>query len=371
LVSPDLDSEFAIAPMLLGGPHILLSMALQITAIRFIWTGVRGNDIGQASLGGLAAALLASFHPYFIPLIGLVCSMACLHPNVSVDFGKRLRSAAAALAPSLVPVAYYVWLMADPSFKHWSQSNVLPLQPVHVWAITLSPLILAAVWITCSRTRTRWSGPKRPDWAVAWIVAALICLLLPFPWARKYTQALLSMGVLLTQPAWLKFRDWTKTQTRMLRCMLAFACCFPFLFLLKQETAYLADQKWNGNFYQTDSVFKAWSLMKQDRSPALAMATDPGINIWTPTYSGHGVWIGHPHATPDYANRKKEFESWLAGNDAKSYNEFLNRRNVKYLLSYPAEKTDRADKLLDNTWARLVDGQGVGLWRKLDAPATD
>lgn len=350
--SPDAVTELAIAPILLGGAHMILSLALLVASVRLIWQSFRTPSFRSAGLGTLCAGILFLFHPYFIPLIGvLVLIGAMTHRTLP---WRNLLALGSIFAASLIPAAIvYMPLAFDSVFRtHHLDVNILPLAPGLAWIVALLPFAPALVW--------RWQKcigvSMHERWIVAWIAAAIICMLLPIPWKRKYTEGLNVALVFLTLPAWLALWDWLRKDARGIRMRLtAFALLLAAwltpLHLFASQLFWISQPQRQSWFYRPSTVFEAWTFL-HDTAPtsSIIIADDRWINIWTPTYANRTVWVAHDHETPDFQRKRESWRRLFGTDDAREAHDILARSGVTHIMTTTQTSTRRLQTLLGEDW---------------------
>jgi len=367
-VTADLATEFATAPVLLGGAHMILSFALQLLALRWIWEILR--DTGRKPWAACAVLLILSFfHPYFIPVFGLVSIMAMLipHHKSAIKLSKRLLYFFTINAAMLPGFVYYVWMMlSDHDFRvHHLSVNYLPLDPVRFWLVTLTPILIAGIYLSWRGISKEHAWIKRPDWILAWLAAALLCMVLPFPWKRKFTQALLPALVILTLPFWLLLADKARTLLiRPVRWLVVVLLLFPLISLFRTQTMTPYSSEYFTYFFAPQSQLNAWLSMASSMQDGTVIATSLTANIWTPAYANKTVWIGHNHETPDNNQRLAQFKAWQAEEEPNKFAEFLDERNITTVLAVNATDTRRCSLALKTPWQKTFEENGISVWTK-------
>lgn len=365
----DLMSEIAIAPVSIGGAHMILSLALQLLAMRWIWEAMEEEKTKRLIAVCAVLFSLAWFHPYFIPLFGLVSIFALLKDRIANGFFRRTTvKTFALLNSSMVPGAtYIVWTMLrDDGFRTQQfDRNVLALDPLYLWILPVLPLIFAMVWLIKKGITPGHTWTKRPDWVIAWIIAASICIFLPFPWKRKYTQGLLPAFVMITLPFWLLSADWIgKNLYRPIRWLVGLTLLFPFVMLLRTQAIAPFSPRYLSNFYAPSAQFRAWEAISRLPENSRIIATSLPDNVWTPAYTAHSVWLGHAHETPDFSNRRRQFDSWLHSTSTDAFNRFLDVNGIDTVLSVTATDTRRCVASLELPWHNIFSENDVSVWTK-------
>ncbi|HWQ99483.1 MAG TPA: hypothetical protein VN397_01395 [Candidatus Methylomirabilis sp.] len=355
--APDIVSEFAVVPTLLGGAHMILSSALLLYVMRGLWE-VMEHPSRRVWTVMLAIAALTSFHPYFIPLIAAVLFVAwakhvrdAAHHRVAV---ARPLLLAASFLPSF---AYYLWFLTDPLFRtHHLEMNRLPIASLDRWVFVLLPAAIAFAWIAIHHARKRLFL-KHGRWCTAWlVVAAILTLLLPVPWSRKLTEGLMIPLVLLTLPFWSALFD---SLPRFARGMLlaGMVGAVP-LHLFASQAAWLAAPEHARWFNRPEAVFRAWSNLAS-RPNAVVVSHDLWTNIWTPAWTGKTAWVGHSHETPDYERKLAVWRELFNTRDHEIVRFTLQTIPVTHLLLTTKESSERMLTLVDDDWEKVFEDNGV------------
>lgn len=370
----DLASEFAIAPTLLSAAHMILSLALLITALPFIWHGVTKDNRRSTLIGTAACAALFLFHPYFIPLVGIFTLIA---------LGKKLQDCRRAglkpaptlihaliVALSLVPAALvYVPLAFDPVFRtHHLEVNVLPLIPWESSILTLLPFVLALAWRISRRVHLR----ENEHWLIAWIVAATLCLFLPLPFLRKFTEGLGIALVFLTLPAWVVLRDRIvrtnpSRSTRIyLSAAFLFLAALSPLNLIASQLTLIGRTGFSDYFYRPLPVFATWDyLAATTPTSSIILADDLWTTLWTPAHTGRRVWVAHDHETPSFNQKINLYHELVATTDPSRAQQILKDAGITQFITTSDASTQRYSKLLATGWSVAHSEGSVSVWEPI------
>lgn len=370
----DVVTEFGVSPTLIGGAHMILSLALLLTALRLIWTAAAERSTRRLCIGATAAGTLLLFHPYFGPLLAVYALVSFVTNRKALG----LRHAAAfvgILTVGAIPaIVVYLPLAFDPVFRsHHLSANVLPLAPWPAWIATLLPFGLAFAW--------RWKRGLQiradEQWILAWLLAAAVCMALPFPWTRKYTEGLGVALVLLTLPAWFALRNWALRgvvglQRVAVGTALLLAVFLTPLHILASHAVWASNPSTQSWFYQTDGVFRAWDYLRmQTASSAVVISDDRWINLWTPAYAGRTVWVAHDHETPDFAAKRAAWKRLLATDDSLEAESILARAGVTHFLTTTPESSARFRHILNGVWTEVWTEEGFSLFVQLVSRVAD
>lgn len=348
----DVVTEFSVAPTLLGGAHMILSLALLVTGMRLLWNET--SDERAASRERRSRylllcvwSLLLSFHPYFIPLYLIACGVVFVWKKISLANHLFL------LIPLLPPTMIFAPLAFDPIFRtHHLTVNVLPLAPWPTWIATLFPFLVAIIW----RWKKRIPVQASEQWLVAWLIAAVVCILLPLPWKRKYTEGFGVALVFLTMPSWSALWRWASAgsmETRRLVTagMLLLAAGLTPLHLFASHLVWISRPQTQPWFYRHNSVFAAWEFLRT-RTPtsSVMLSDDWWVNVWAPVYTKRTVWVAHDHETPSYVRKREMWRRLFTTEDATEARAILATTAVTHVMTTTRASEKRIQALLNETW---------------------
>lgn len=374
VVPPDISTQFSIVPILFGGAHMILSVALQMLILRWIWEVVLRGERRPRPWLLVAVFFFTGFHPYYIALIGLFSVIVlAIAANKHGDLKRRFGDFLIINLVMLPSFLYFAWLAyQDQAFRqHFLVVNRLALHQPIFWLICLIPFFVAAYFMLTKKVPEGYRWSAKPCWAYAWIFSALLCMLLPLPWTNKYAQGLLPALVMTTLPFWLWLSDrwlgWKAVRPANVWRKVSYALflCAPFFYLLSVQTL-LTRTEMNMIFYQPDGLFQAWNILR-DQSPkdSLILVDDEERALWTPAYALRTVWVGHGHESPDYLARIEQYKKWLATEDRDEFNGFLGTNRITQVIATKPENQTKFEKLMDKTeWHIVLEKDSVTLWSK-------
>ncbi|MBD3281961.1 hypothetical protein GF391_04420 [Candidatus Uhrbacteria bacterium] len=355
LVPSDLSNEFALIPILLGGAHMILSPALLMLNTRWLWQIITQNRKPTA-IPWLTIACHVSFHPYYIPIYGLISLLAFAYTKTKKSLLRFL-----VLNSAMLPGAiYYLYLIFKDNKlrEHHLITNTLPLDPFWMWLIMLLPIIIAYIWILWNKANLDLSGKT---WVWIWLLSAIICMFLPLPWNRKFQQALLPALVILTLPLWLFIYHSLKPKTDfVLKAAFIILLAFPFLHLMQSQLALATDPAWNKYFYVSNATITAWDKLKAAPSDSLTISTSLYTCLWTPANTKKRVWIGHNHETPNFLSRFADYQAWRRTTSTNDFNNFLDDNGITHVITDKNRYTD----LFNNNWQVDYNKQNISLWSR-------
>lgn len=350
--APDMEFEFALGPTLFAaGVHIILSVALLIHGLRHAWKAFHEDLTRSAWIAGACFAALMALHPYFIPLIA-VYFVLCLLFHVGRIPWQRSAYLLLPFALSVIPaVLIFLPLTTDQVFRTVNiQANLNPLQPLTAWLATLLPFFCAITW----RIRRKRHLTEREQWLVIWIISAIICILLPFPWPKRFTEGLGVALVFLTLPAWFAVRD--NLHGKNFKTMFVGWICLvlagltPIAMLHADIRVLLASDSAH-KLYATPGHTDAWDWLREHRpADCVVISDDPWVNIWTPAMTGCTAYIGHTIETPDYEKKYAVWSKLFSADDAQTIETILSQSHATDLLLTASDAQTRVPKLLSDSW---------------------
>lgn len=368
--SPDLATELAIAPVLTGGAHIILSLALQLLITRWIWEALDQTNKKSLIWASMGLFFTAFFHPYYIPLYGLI-SLISLAIKLYKKFNPKILVATGLLIGSTLPGAgYFIWLaVRNSSFRtHHLQINQLPLDAWYFWIITLWPFALAVIWLyTKPWLWQEYIQTRKLSWVFIWLTASVICMISPLPWTRKYTQGLLPALVIMTLPFWLFLyqKICAKKIILPLKAALIIYLAFPYIHLLQTQISMTRDADLSKYFYVSKDLRTAWTYIADvTEKDEIIISTDAWVNYLIPAFTGRYVWAGHHHESPDFNRKLSEFNSWLQTRDALAFNQFLNSRHITKIISTNNSSSLFVESLADHGWQKIFTQNHINIWSK-------
>lgn len=372
--APDVVTEFSVAPILLGGAHMILSLALLITGLRLTWHAWETRRLRTALTAALTVAVLTAFHPYFGIMFAIFSALCVLRNRRNISLQVFVYGVALSLLTALPSIIIYLPLSTDRVFsEHHLIANILPLPPILSWLCTLLPFIAALAW----RWRRGAVLRQQEEWLITWILSAIICMTLPLPWTRKYLEGLGVALALLTLPAWLAVRDWIVNQrpawlARIISILLLLASCLTPLHLFTSQLAWISPDpertKW---FYASEETFAAWEWLRMHTEEnSVVLSDDKWLNIWTPAYANRTVWIGHDHETPDFWTKRALWDELFSTTNKMRARRILGATNINYVLLTSTSTHARFPSWLDPQWKTVYQTPGVVILERRDIPDT-
>ncbi len=342
----DLHSEFGLAPLLFGAGHLTVSAGLLILGLYLLWERLPRKDWREHVPYLACFGVLLSFHPYFIPTYVAYAFIACLWQRGWRDL-FRPGLLFEHVLPLLPALALYAPLYLDPAFRQLETSaNDLPLPGLGSLLISLAPFIAVFLW----RKRQKLLPTRNEDWAIAWIIAVALTLLLPVPWQRKLLEGVGVAFVFLTMPAWMAIRDHLLREsipglTRALLSLLLVLGCADLVHLELSNLGWAVNGGKPNLFYASKDPFAAWDYLKAHTAPDAVIASNEiYIMMWTPAYADRHVWLGHAHGTTDYRTKRSDWNDLWTTPDRVRAEAVLGAAGVTHVITTtPAAALRMAD----------------------------
>ncbi|MFZ6015412.1 MAG: hypothetical protein ACOYUZ_03600 [Patescibacteria group bacterium] len=355
----DLVTEFSLIQMINAAPHILFSFCLMLMAVRLVYQSFLQNK--PLLFAGFLILIQTSFHPYFIPFYGILSILLTVaaYKKLRLQAIKKLLTINIFLIPSAI---YYIFLIFKDNRlrSHHLVNNQLPLDPWYFWPLILLPVLFATIWLIKNKNHNNLNI----QWSYFWIASAIICMILPFPWTRKYTQGLSQIFVLATLPFWLMFYEkFIKQNSKLFIGALIFIIFTPYLFILNSQIQTAINSNGQYLFYFPDKLIRAWQSIPKDPDN-LIITTNIRINLWTPRYANNKVYIGHAHETPDFSARQAEFDSWRQTDSSVQFNQFLDNNQITHLITLNPADTETRGSLLSDNWLQTFYQDGISIWQR-------
>ncbi|MFA6429434.1 MAG: hypothetical protein WCV84_02955 [Patescibacteria group bacterium] len=366
-VAPDMEFEFSVVPALLsGGAHIILSVALLAFGMHSAWQAMTRRTSRDAWIAFATLGFLLAFHPYFVPLVAIFLAGAALITQRQTSWHERLR-VLAPLALAFVPcVLIFAPFVFDPLYKSTRvTANILPLRQPMTWIFTLFPFVVALAW----RIKKRVGIKKEEYWLLLWIASAVLCLFLPFPWTKRFTQAGGIALVLLTLPAWLALRDRIQRYSAFHvigLLLLTIAALSPLAFLQEEYQATLLQED-TPYFYASDDSILAWDQLRKDAPHCTVLADDPWIGVWTPAMTGCTTLFGHSIETPSYQTKRALAKQFFDTKNQDDSLRLLAQTSSTHILTTRKMTSEQTASLLrDTSWTeqRFSDDTRLFIRRK-------
>lgn len=336
-------------------PHSAAAVTLLLLFLTLALRHIETPRLWTLILGIVSLLCLCMIHPFTALLVDGILLMYWVFLMVhrrTVPGREGLSSAIWFLAPLPLIAYYFSAFTGDPVLTNWSIQNVLPSPPITHLLLgygILSPLALAgAIYLLRE-------GQERRLLLVAWVVAAVILLYIPFTLQRRMVEGLhiplcilATVGLfeylvpLVTRSAQVqRLALWRDYQSEGLQRLFLFSIAvatFPSnLYLVTGYSAAVLSHH-PTLYYECDEV-EAVDWLRENTSPTDTVLASYRIGRYVPARAGNRVFIGHFHETMHLEAKEGLAESFFqdkSGDDARR--RLLSDYGIRYVFHGPAEK---------------------------------
>jgi hypothetical protein len=335
-------------------PHSAAAVALLLVfffmAVRYIET----PRLRTLLLAGVSLICLSVIHPFTVLLVGGV--LAAYWTLLLLHRKKVPRREAAAFAvwvlmPAPLVVYYFSAFARDPVLANWSAQNILPSPPITFLLLgygVLCPLALAG------GVRTLQRSDERRTLLVAWVLAALILLYVPFSLQRRMVEGLhvpvcilATIGLFeclapqVTKSGCIsrvaRWRGYTNQGLTSLFVFSVIVATFPSnLCLVAWSSASVLGHD-SELFFQREEV-EAIDWMGQNTASTDTILASYTVGRYVPARIGHRVFMGHFHETVRLHEKMRLAESFFQEETSdRDRRLLLADYGIQYVFYGPAE----------------------------------
>lgn len=336
-------------------PHSAMAVTLLLLFLMLALNHLETYSLRALLLAGVVLVPVCVIHPFTILLVDGILGVYWI--LLSLNRSRFLgREAAAIVMWAFVPVPlllYYLQVFAsNPVLQNWAAQNLLPSPPIGHLLVGYGIVVLLAVAGAAHLVQRR---NERALLLVAWAVAALVLLYMPFSLQRRMVEGLhIPLCVLATVglfayvlPSAMRFRwirryaDWRRYESATVRRLLLFTVVVAtipsnlYLVAAYSGSALSADPQL---FFREDEVVAIdWMRDGTDRSDAVLASYEIGRYI--PARAGNTVFMGHFHETVDVDRKKQLAESFFRRTTSDDFRvDLLSKYRIRLLFHGPAEQ---------------------------------
>ncbi len=336
-------------------PHSAMAVSLLLLFLMLALNHLETYSLRGLLLAGAVLVPICVIHPFTILLVDGILGVYWI--LLSLNRRRFLGREAAAIAMwAFVPVPlllYYLRVFAsDPVLQNWAAQNLLPSPPVGHLLLGYGIVVLLAVAGAAHVVRRR---NERRLLLVAWVVAALALLYMPFSLQRRMVEGLhIPLCVLATiglfayvlpsamASRWLRryahWRRYGSTQFRRLLLFTVVVATIPSnLYLVAAYSGSALSAHPELLFQEDEVVAIDWLRDSTDRSDAVLASYEIGRYI--PARAGNTVFMGHFHETVDVDRKKQLAEDFFQGTTSHdSRLDLLSEYRISHVFHGPAER---------------------------------
>ncbi len=346
-------------PLDIGGPlgvlnaaaasgHIATALAL-LAATFAVWVvALRTRHWRWAVVAGLLSAILFSFHPFEVPLVGLVVvATTSLWMLASGQRAAPLRALATWLVLASPPVVYQLLAVTqDTVTAQRAAQNVLPGVPWPLTVVSLGAIGIAGA-VGWWRMLRGWPWPD-PAAAllVAWVPLQLVLLHSPLPFQRRANLGLflplvlLGAGVLASAWGWAvaELRPRLAGAAPVVAGAIAAVLLLPSPFFSLTLAVALAHERWPA-LYQPRGVVAALAWVQQHTPATAVVLADRDVGNLFPAYAGRTTVAGHGVETVDFRRKAALTEAYFSNRlSPEDRQTLLTRQRVTHVFVGPRER---------------------------------
>jgi hypothetical protein len=338
--SPLVAAELSIQEMttyysFLWSPLFPFSLTLMLLSIYWVDRGTRESRVSDIWRAGFAAGVMATIHPYFVPLVLAFAIVVTIARNRVKAFGYLCRYFAAAL-----PFAVYEALVSilHPIVSRHSALGEMKSPPLVGYALGFGlPLLMFIAALIVERGRFA----KRYWQIVLWFFLCLALAYLPVWFQRKLIfgaqvplaiMAGVAFGWMLTRCS--------VTATRRLALIVLAIALIPVLaatpaYLLIQKDKEVKENVDDAYFANSDLI-EGLKVLRALSKPNDVVFAEPATSRLIPAFSGNTTIWGHWAMSVDYEERRRWLESLLhprSGWDDKARSREFWSTDIRFILA--------------------------------------
>jgi hypothetical protein len=340
---------------ILAFPHSAAAVALLLLFLTLALRHIETPRLWTLIVGTVSLLFLCIIHPFTALLIdGILLTywvLLGIHRR-TVPGREGLSFAIWVLAPVPLIAYYQSAFIGDPVLANWSAQNILASPPITHLLLgygILTPLALAGA-IHLLR-----EAQERRLLLVAWVVAALILLYVPFTLQRRMVEGLhMPLCVLATVGlfAYLvplvmrsalaqrlaRWRDYrSEGLQRLFLFSIIVATCPSNLYVIAGYGAAVSSH--HPTLYYERNEVDAVDWLHEHTSATDTVLASYRIGRYVPARAGNRVFIGHFHETMHLEEKQRLADSFFqntSGDDARR--RLLSDYGIRYVFHGPAEK---------------------------------
>jgi len=323
-----------------------------------------------------SGCLLGFLHTYDIIIVAAVLTVYFFVQlaffalkGLKFSWQKYLHKYTAVLISFLPALAYWFFILKpEPTIWGWVEQNIILSSPVRGYIIGYLPVIVFCL-ISLYLIRHKLLN-KKIIFLLCWIIILFILVYLPFAWQRKLISTVqIALAILGTYGALAIIRYFLKIyQAKILNIiviiiLLVFISLSNLSFITSTIYHY---QELHYIFYFPQNYWQAvnWYRDNSNDSQAILSAALNGSAIAGLT--GWPVYVGHPHQTIDYKNKRDLLDNWFfkADQQDQKKKEFLQENNINYIFYSEREKFLGEYNLDNIDWLdQVYDQQNVKIYK--------
>ncbi len=333
-------------------PHFCLSIALMLWITRLFIENQSPKNIWRYLWLLLASFVLGLLAPFaLIIVLGVNFILILIYFFQAIDEKRKMLEANNHLrlyylicvivggAPILLYEFYIVNI--DPILRGWQTQNITPSPPFWDILLSLSPLLLLAIFgifIVVRQKLHAWYS------MVAWLVIGIVFVYLPWSLQRRFLFGLFVPIVLLAALVVQNIKERTVKKGFWLNLFISGLFVFSFTTnLLLEFTTFYGIKTKEPLLFLTQNENQALNWIEGNTSPNSLFIASPQMGLFIPAHTGRRVIYGHPFETIDAENREAQIKTFYSEVGSKDLqprqSEYLLENEVDYIFWGPRERS--------------------------------
>jgi len=317
-----------------ANPHFPLGLAL------FVYLLKPHKQLGNTWIG-LLALFLALLVPFASILLLLLSFVTLAWREIEIkkfDTGRILNSKRWKrffwmLIGSTPVILYDFWVSrTHPILRVWNQQNITSSPPLWNLIISLSPVLVVALWGIKPAIKT----PDRRLWVV-WMVSGLILLYIPWNLQRRFLVGYYIPIACLSVIGIASITRHVKIKYQTLIVSL-FILSIPTNLIILTSGIQAINKK-DPQIFLYDDERQAMTWIREHTQKDALFLASPDTGLLIPAFTGREVIYGHPFETTFAEQKKNKIEEFFAGEmDEFDQKEYLIQQDIDYVIYGPREE---------------------------------
>jgi len=316
-----------------ANPHFPLGLALLLYLFTFPKKGntLTSVDWWKIVVVSFVLGLLMPFGVVLVLAVLLGLSIWELYPRFSNFRDSYTVRRGFWIFLGGVPVLLYdLWVInQDPLLSIWNRQNLTPSPSLVDLLLSLSPILILAIFGIPEVFRTKESGLRL---LLVWSLVGLLLLYFPWELQRRFMIGIFIPLCALAASGLNKIAKSTRAFTFLTTLLIVLIIPTNIIVLL---ASLQGAAKHDDRLYLTNGEIQAYQWIEINTAPDSIILASPDSGLLIPGYTGRRVIYGHPFETANADDELEQVKSFFEG-DINLTNALLNRAD--YLFLGPRER---------------------------------